>query len=44
MKFLCSCLHKYLFVYLFSMYNYFVTTILLLWIVHIPNYGKTFEY
>jgi hypothetical protein len=31
---LCSCLHKYLFIYLFSMYNYYATTILLPWILH----------
>jgi hypothetical protein len=31
---LCSCFHKYLFTYLFSMYNYYVTTILLSWILH----------
>jgi len=31
---LCSCLHKYLLTYLFSMYSYYAMTILLPWILH----------
>ncbi len=31
---LCFCLLKYVFIYLFSMYNYYVITIFLSWILH----------
>jgi hypothetical protein len=40
---LCSCLHKYLLAYLFSMYNYYVTTFSYYGLYTFTNYGKTFK-
>ncbi len=39
----CSCLHKYLFIYLFSMYNYYITIIFLPWILNIHKLCQNFS-